>query len=385
MHILIAPDSFKGSLSAQEAAQNISAGIKQVFPGVHTVLLPMADGGEGTTDAVVAALGGRKEYRAVTGPYGKKTQAAFAVLEDGDIVLECASAIGLTLTSPQERKIMEATSYGLGELIRHALDFNPRRLYVGLGGSATNDAGAGMAEALGAVITDARGEKIASGAKGLKDAVFADTRGMDGRLKETQVYIISDVDNPLCGPLGASAVYGGQKGASEAEIALLDAHLAHFARAAGDALGKRFENEKGAGAAGGLGWALMTFTGGVMRSGIDFMLDISNFDARLREADIVFTGEGKIDAQSAYGKVLSGVGRRAKTAGKPVVAIGGIIETGAAEALKDIGVTALVSTYTTPCALEEAMRLAPERLRHAAARAAELIKIGMITEKRTHA
>jgi glycerate kinase len=241
---LIAPDSFKGSLSAKEASENIAAGIRQVFPDAVTVLLPVADGGEGTADAVLAALGGRKEQRAVTGPYGKKTQASFALLENGDAVIECASAVGLTLTRPEERMIMEATSYGLGELIRHALDYRPAHLYIGLGGSATNDAGAGMVQALGAKITDANGREIAPGAKGLKDASHVDIRGLDKRLRETQVCIISDVDNPLCGPLGASAVYGAQKGASEAEIALLDAHLAHFARIAVEAAGVYNENEK---------------------------------------------------------------------------------------------------------------------------------------------
>jgi glycerate kinase len=382
VHILIAPDSFKGSLSAKEASENIAAGIRQVFPDAVTVLLPVADGGEGTADAVLAALGGRKEQRVVTGPYGKKTQASFAVLDGGDVVIECASAVGLTLTRPEERMIMEATSFGLGELIRYALDFKPPHLYIGLGGSATNDAGAGMAQALGAKITDANGREIASGAKGLKDAAHVGLNGLDGRLRETQVCIISDVDNPLCGPLGASAVYGAQKGAAEAEIALLDAYLARFARIAGEAAGMRCEDEKGAGAAGGLGWALMAFARGTVRSGIDFMLDLLNFDARAREADIVFTGEGKIDAQSAYGKVLSGIGRRAKAAGKPVIALGGIVEPGAAEALEKMGVTALESTYTMPCELDEAMRRAPERLRLAAARAAQMIKIGMLKEKR---
>jgi len=326
LKLVIAPDSFKGSMSAIEAAQAMEDGIKRVFADSEIIKIPLADGGEGTVDAMIAATGGRKVAVVVEDPLGRQINSFLGVLGDGKTaVVEMAAASGLPLLKPEEKNPYITSTYGTGQLIKAALDLGCREIIVGIGGSATNDGGAGMAEALGAVFLDAGGNRLPRGGRNLQKLSRIDTSQMDPRIKETRVTAACDVDNPLCGVCGASAVYGPQKGATNEMIQELDAALANFAGVIKNQLGLDVAEIPGAGAAGGLGAGLMAFLNGTLRPGIQLVLSAVGFEKHLQGASAVLTGEGRIDEQTAYGKAPIGVAQAAKKYQLPVLAFCGVL------------------------------------------------------------
>ncbi|HHV56968.1 MAG TPA: glycerate kinase [Firmicutes bacterium] len=376
MRVVIAPDSFKGSLSAWEAAEAMAAGVRRLWPQAETVLVPMADGGEGTTEALVRATGGRLQEKTVTGPLGEPVRAGFGILGDGETgVIEMAAAAGLYLVPEERRDPRVTTTYGVGELIRAALDAGCRRLVVGIGGSATNDGGVGMAQALGARFTDAAGREIGRGGGSLGELAHIDLTGLDPRLKAVAVRVACDVDNPLCGPRGAAAVYGPQKGATPEMVATLDANLSHLAKVIAQDLGRSVADIPGAGAAGGLGAGLIAFLDASLMAGVEMVIQAVNLPARVAGADLVLTGEGKIDAQTAFGKTPAGVARVAKAAGLPVIAVAGGIGDDV-EPVYSCGIDALYPLTPYPLALGEAMRRGGELLALATERALRLVAVG---------
>lgn len=374
MKIVVACDSYKGSCSAVSAALCMEEGIRRVFPHAEVERIPMADGGEGTVEAVLAAAGGSLLEEEVGDPLGRPVRASCGVLKDGTAVIEMAAASGLTLLSPDERNPLKTTTYGTGELIRAVLDRGCRRIWIGIGGSATNDGGAGMAQALGARLLDKDGKDLPPGGGALGRLHRIDVSGLDRRLGRTQIAAACDVSNPLCGARGASAVYGPQKGATQEMVRILDENLAHFAGIVKEQLGRDIAEEKGAGAAGGLGAGLMLFCGAQMEPGIQTVLDMTDFDARAAGADLVITGEGQIDYQSAFGKVPVGVAGRAKKLGKiPVVAIVGNIGAGA-EKVYSHGIDTVFSIVPGAVSLEYAMENAERLIADASERVMRLVK-----------
>lgn len=316
--VLIAADKFKGSLTAVQVAEHVTAGLRSVVPGLDVAALPVADGGDGTVDAAVAAGFERRTVR-VTGPLGEPVEAVYA-LRDGTAVVEMAEASGLRHLPPGVFAPLTTTTYGTGELLRAALDAGARTIVLGVGGSATNDGGAGMLSALGARLLDAEGAPLAPGGGALTGLATADLGGLDPRLATTDVVLASDVDNPLLGPKGAAAVYGPQKGASAADVAVLDAALGRFA----EVLGATAEAEApGAGAAGGIGFGALVGLRAAFRPGIEVLLDVLGFDAALDGATLVITGEGSLDEQTLHGKAPVGVARAARARGIDVVAVCG--------------------------------------------------------------
>lgn len=372
MKIIITPDSFKGSLTALEAAEAMAAGVRRAMPEAEIVSIPLADGGEGTVDAWLRACGGHLETRMVTGPLGDPIAASFGVLADGrTAVVETAAASGLTLVPASLRNPLNTTTYGTGELIHHAKDSGVKRLIVGLGGSATNDGGAGALQALGTVFRDASGEVIPTPITGGR---VEEIRSIDGsglpKSTGLSVVIASDVDNPLTGPNGASMIFGRQKGATLEMVARLDAALARYGDLLAEWFGVDVVAAPGSGAAGGLGAAMMALFKAPARSGIDLLLDAAGFDAVVAEADLVLTGEGSIDRQTLSGKAVMGVVRRCRSAGRAkVIAIGGIVDAGAAEALKAAGVVYIAPASPASMAVDEAMARAAELVEEAAFKA----------------
>ncbi|MFF7382238.1 glycerate kinase [Streptomyces griseoluteus] len=314
--VLVAPDKFKGSLTAAEVAAHVAAGLRRAVPGVVVETLPVADGGDGTVDAALAAGFERREVK-VAGPLGHPVTAAFAVRGD-TAVLEMAEASGLRRLPAGTFAPLTASTHGSGELLRAALDSGARTVVLGVGGSATTDGGAGMLTALGARFLDERGEPVGPGGGGLADLAEADLTGLDPRLASVELILAGDVDNPLTGPHGAAAVYGPQKGASPADVALLDASLARFAAVLAPGLADR----PGAGAAGGVGYAALLL-GARFRAGIEVILDVLGFADALARADVVITGEGALDEQTLRGKAPAGVAAAARAAGKEVLAVCG--------------------------------------------------------------
>ncbi|OAS83088.1 glycerate kinase [Metabacillus litoralis] len=324
MKIVIAPDSFKESLSALEAANAIERGFKLVFPNAGYSKMPMADGGEGTVQSLVDATNGKIEERIVTGPLGEPVKAFFGLIGDGKTaVIEMAAASGLHLVPAENRNPLVTSTKGTGELISAALDFGVNHIIIGLGGSATNDGGAGMVQALGIRLLDELGNDIGFGGGALSQIVTIDLAGLDDRLKDVQIEVACDVDNPLTGPRGASAIFGPQKGATPEMIDLLDKNLSHFADVAERVLGKSFRDIEGVGAAGGLGASLLAFLNGDLKRGIQIVLDAVNFEEVVKDADLVITGEGRIDSQTIYGKTPIGVAKAAKKYGVPVIGLAG--------------------------------------------------------------
>ena len=319
MKIVFAIDSFKGSLSSIEAGKAAAEGAQRVFPDAECVVRPLADGGEGTVEALTAGLGGELRTVRVTGPAGKATGAAYGVV--GEMaVMEMAQAAGITLVSGAERNPLRTTTFGVGEMIKDAIAHGCRRFVIGIGGSATNDAGAGMLQALGFRLADGAGRDIPRGGAGLAALASIDRTGALPELRKCEFRIACDVANPLCGARGASAVFGPQKGATPEMVRELDAGLAHFAEVAGgDA------DYPGSGAAGGLGFAFREFLGGELKSGVQIVLEETRFDDAIRDADIVVTGEGRLDAQTVMGKAPSGVAQAAKRFGKKVIAFSGCV------------------------------------------------------------
>jgi glycerate kinase len=378
MKIVIAPDSFKESLSAPEAAAAIVAGFREIFPAAGYVTLPLADGGEGTTATLVAATGGRIVPLMVTAPLGEAVEAFYGLSGDGRTAfVEMAAASGLALVPPPRRNPLVTTSFGTGELIRAALAAGVERIIVGIGGSATNDGGAGMLQALGMGLLDNGGRELGYGGGELVrlDAIAAG--GLDLRLQTVAIEVACDVTNPLLGENGASAVYGPQKGATQEMVAVLDDNLARFARLLQRDLGKDVAAIPGAGAAGGMGAALLAL-GGALRPGIDIVMEAVGLEEALQNADLVITAEGRIDGQTASGKVPCGVARLAGRHGKPVIAIAGSLGMDAA-AVHSHGIAAMFSTTPRPCPLEEALAEAADNLRRTARNIAAAIAIGRQT------
>jgi glycerate kinase len=376
MNIIIAPDSFKGSLTAVAAADAIEQGIRAVAPAAELVRVPLADGGEGTLQALVDSTGGRFIQQRVMGPLREPMDAFFGILGDDTTgVVEMAAASGLALVPPERRDPRITTTYGTGQLIAAAMDRGCKKIIIAVGGSATNDGGAGMAQALGASLTDDRGAQIGPGAAELARLAKIDVSHMDERIARTQFYVATDVSNPLCGPEGASAVYGPQKGATPDMVAELDAWLAHYARIIQRDLKQDVADRPGAGAAGGLGAGLMAFLGAQPRMGIAIVLEAVDFESYLEAADLVITGEGQIDAQTAYGKTLTGVGRLARRHGVPVVALAGSVRE-EADRLAEIGIDAAVSITPGPMSEGEAMTRAGLLVQDAAERVMRLILTG---------
>ena len=369
MHIILAPDSFKGSLTALEAAQAMQAGVVRVLGDKSTFdLLPLADGGEGTLEALLAQGGTRHMVR-VEDPLSYETSAAWGILPDGAAMIEMAQASGLTLIPQAQRDALRASTYGTGQLIKAALDHGCRDLLIGIGGSATTDGGAGCLEALGARFLDADGKVLLRGGEALIDLHEIDLNHLDARLRECRIKVLCDVTNPLCGPRGAASVYGPQKGASPAQVQLLDEALAHFAEVAAAALGHDLQHTPGAGAAGGLGFGLMTFLKARLVPGIDTVLHVTHFAEKLRKADWVFTGEGSLDEQTLHGKTIAGVTAAANKAHVPVLAFGGRVQLNAAQ-LRELGVHAAYAISDASMPLEESVRQARGLLEQASARAA---------------
>lgn len=376
MKIVVAPDSYKGSLGALAVAEAIERGVRAVFPDAEIAKVPIADGGEGTVDALVVATGGRVEELEVRGPLGEPVRARWGVLGAGDTaVIEMAAASGLPLVPRERRDPRVTTTYGTGELIRAALDAGLRRIVVGLGGSATNDGGAGMARALGVRLLDAAGAELPEGGAALARLARIDVRGLDPRLAEAELIVACDVDNPLTGPRGASAVFGPQKGATPEGVRALDAALARFADIAAAATGRDVADRPGAGAAGGLGAGLLLFTPARLRPGVEIVLEATGFDALVRDADLVITGEGRTDAQTAMGKAPVGVAAAAKRHRVPVVCLSGGLGEGADEVLA-AGIDAVASAVPGPMTLEEATRHAAPMVEAAAARVCRLLRVG---------
>jgi len=330
--IILAPDSFKESLTARQVCVAMQAGLEQVFPDARYVHVPMADGGEGTVQSLVDATGGTVRRARVTGPLGGAVEAEFGILGDGETaVVEMAAASGLELVPAADRDVRRATTYGTGELISVCLDLGARRLVLGIGGSATNDGGAGMAQALGAQLLDGSGRTLPPGGAALANLARIDVSGLDPRLRDCAIEVASDVTNPLTGPTGASAVYGPQKGATPADVTELDAALEHYADIVRRDLGRSVGQVPGAGAAGGLGAGLLAFTRARIGSGIDIVIRLTGLVDHVAQADLVLTGEGRMDGQTRYGKTPFGVASVARAAGTPVIGIAGSVGEGVEE------------------------------------------------------
>lgn len=381
MKILIAPDSYKGTNSSIMVAARIEKGIRKVCPDAEIIKIPIADGGEGTVEALIAGAGGRYLKQEVVGPMGEKREATYGILENGIGVIEMAAASGLPLVPQDRRDPRAATTYGTGQLLRAAMDKGCSQIVIGIGGSATNDGGMGMAQALGVSFKDKEGRELGYGGGPLADLASIDVSGLDPRVRDTSITVACDVSNPLCGEKGASAIFGPQKGADPEMVKLLDKNLGHYAEVVRAQLGKDAANIPGAGAAGGLGYGLMVFLGAQIKSGIETVLDTVDVDRYLSDCDFVITGEGKIDEQSAFGKVPVGVAQRVKKYNLPVLAIVGDIGAGA-EAVYAYGVDSIMSTVNRAMPLSEALANSGDLLEEAAERAMRMIKIGIDITKR---
>ncbi|HXN03358.1 MAG TPA: glycerate kinase [Candidatus Acidoferrum sp.] len=375
MRIVIAPNAFKGSLSALEAATAIAEGIRIAAPDADLVLVPIADGGDGTVDALVSATEGQRRTGRVRGPLGDPVDADYGLIDAGSTaVIEMAKAAGLALVPKEKRDPRATTTYGVGELMQHAYDEGARHFVVGIGGSATNDGGAGLAQALGYHLLDETGRELPPGGLALQRLARIHVGGVHANWKQAEVDVASDVTNPLTGPSGATAVYGPQKGATPEMVAELDDALHHFAEIIRRDLGVDVERLPGAGAAGGLGAGLVAFTGARLRPGAEMVMEALHLDERLTGANLVITGEGRIDSQTArFGKGPAAVARHAKNAGIPVVAIGGSV---ADETELRLLFDALEATVVEPGSLEDAIAQARPLLVRAATRLMWLVLTG---------
>ncbi|ABU78019.1 glycerate kinase [Cronobacter sakazakii] len=370
--IVIAPDSFKESLSAMDVAKAIEAGFREIYPQAHYVCVPMADGGEGTVEAMVAATGGQIITTPVTAPLGNNVDGFFGLLGDGETaVVEMAAASGLHLVPTAQRDPRITTSYGTGELILAALERGVKAIIIGIGGSATNDGGAGMMQALGARFLDGEGRELAPGGAALTRLERLDLSALDPRLAQVSVTAACDVDNPLCGEKGASAVFGPQKGATPAMVTELDAALRRFGEQLEAATGKAIISAPGAGAAGGMGAALLGMLNAELRPGIEIVIESLGLAQAVRDADLVITGEGRLDSQSIHGKTPVGVARVAKQFQRPVVAIAGSL-TPDYQIVHEHGIDAAFSVIDRIVTLQEALDDAERNLRVTARNVAAL-------------
>ena len=365
-------------------AEALARGVRQVFPEAELVLLPVADGGEGTVRALVQASGGQTVTTRVLGPLGQPVNATWGLLGNGEIaVIEMAAASGLPLIRRDERNPMRTTTFGTGELIRHALDHGVRKLIIGIGGSATNDGGAGMARALGVRFLDESGHELPLGGGALRHLTRVDASDLDPRVRQVEVEVASDVNNPLCGPTGASHVYGPQKGADAEMVQELDEALARYAEVLKRDVGKDVRDVPGAGAAGGLGAGLMAFLDARLRSGVDIVFQAIGLEAKLEGADLVFTGEGRMDSQDAYGKGPMAVVERARRLGIPTIAVVGSTARDY-RIVYDRGLDALIGIVNRPMPLERAVAESHRLVTEAAMRACRLVRVGMTVERRLH-
>ncbi|ROM54432.1 glycerate kinase [Pseudomonas rhodesiae] len=375
MKIIIAPDSFKDSLSAAGVAQAIVEGLAQVWPDAQMIQCPMADGGEGTVDAVLAACHGELRRQTVHGPLGAPVQARWGWLADSHTaIIEMAEASGLQLLPPDQRDACRTTTFGTGELIRAALETGARRIILAIGGSATNDGGAGAMQALGVQLFDADDQPLPPGGLALAQLARISLDSLDPRVGEVRFEIAADVNNPLCGPHGASAIFGPQKGASPQQVQQLDAALGHFADHCARVLPTDVRDEPGSGAAGGLGFAAKAFLGAQFRAGVEVVADLVGLDAAVRGADLVITGEGRFDAQTLRGKTPFGVARIARQHGVPVIVIAGTLGEGY-EQMYSHGVDAAFALPSGPISLEQACSEAPRLLRERAADIARVWRV----------
>lgn len=375
MKIVIASDSYKGSNTSLKVAGLIEKGARVVFPDADVVKIPIADGGEGTVEALVSGLGGEIIQVNAEDPLNRQVSAFYGII-DGKAVLEMAAASGLPLLKENEKNPRKASTYGTGQVLAAALEAGYRDITIGIGGSATNDGGAGMAQALGYRLTDRDGGEIPRGGAALADIASVDSSGVNPLLKDAKIHVACDVDNPLLGEHGASAVYGPQKGADPQMVKELDSALRHFADVVEDWKGRPMREIPGAGAAGGLGFGLTAFCDAEIKSGIETILDLVDFTEKIDGADLVITGEGKIDGQSIRGKVPIGVAARTAPAGLPVLAIVGDIGQGAS-AVYEYGIDSIMSTVDRAMPLEDAIARSAECLEDAAERACRIIRIGM--------
>ena len=375
MRIVIATDSFKGSNSSLAAGNCMARGAAKVFPDADITVIPIGDGGEGTVDAVIQQLGGTMKHLTVTGPLGDQVEASYGTA-DATAVIEMASASGLTLVPEDRRNPLATTTYGTGELIADAIAHGCIRILVAIGGSATNDGGAGMAQALGWSFRDAEDKEIGFGGRALGGVRTIDASRVNPRLSSVSLEILSDVTNPLCGPNGASRVYGPQKGADDRMVELLDEHLFHLDYLVKEQLGLDLSGVPGSGAAGGLGFGLMAFAGGTLVPGIEAVLDVIGFSEQVKGADLVITGEGKMDGQSVQGKAPIGVAKAAKQFGIPVLAVVGDIGKDI-QAVYDHGIDSVMSIVNRPMPLSTAMAESGDLLTDAVERALRMVRMGM--------
>ncbi len=378
MNILIAPDSFKDCLSSREVAQNIEKGIRRILPEANIKILPVADGGEGTVEAMVYATGGEIIKADVHDPLMRKIKSFFGILGDKKTaVIEMAAASGIELLKENERNPWITTTYGTGELIRHALDRGCSKLVIGIGGSATTDAGVGMAQALGANFFDSKGKQIGYGGGRLHELTEIDLTKLDNRIKKSRILVACDVDNTLYGTQGAAFVYSPQKGADARMVKKLDENLHHFADKIQELLDIDIQNIKGSGAAGGLGAGLMVFLKAQLKPGFEIIKDIVKLEKEIEKSDIVITGEGRIDYQTQFGKTPYGVVQAAEKYNKPVIAIAGSLGEGIEE-LYDKGFGYIVSVTDKPMDIEYAMKNAGTLIQNATERTFRLL---LLTKK----
>ena len=375
MKIVIAPDSFKESLTALEVADAIEQGFKKFYPYVDYVKIPMADGGEGTVQSLVDALKGKVVERSVTAPLGNKIQAFFGISGDNQTaVIEMAAASGLHLVSPAQRNPLKTTSFGTGELIKAALDLGVKKIILGIGGSATNDAGAGMLQALGVQFLDANNQQIGLGGENLSLISKIDLSKLDSRLQQVEILVACDVDNPLCGEKGASAVFGPQKGATPEIVQQLDRALFHFSDIVQQDLDLNIREQAGAGAAGGMGGGLLLLPNVQLKAGVQIIIDAVNLNEQIKDADLVITGEGRMDSQTVHGKTPIGVAKAAKLFNKPVIAIVGSLKDDY-EVVYEHGIDAVFPIIRQLKSLDETLKLGRQNLISTAQNIARLYKL----------
>ena len=376
MKIVVAPQAFKGSISAVDAGQAMREGVLRVFADAEVEVTPVADGGDGTLQTLVGLTGGSVRSASVTGPLGERIEAQWGALGDGNTaMIEMARTSGLALVPRESRNPLLTTTYGLGEAIAQALDEGFRKFIIGIGGSATNDAGAGMAQALGVRLLDREGHDLPHRGDGLARLASIDVSGLDERARESTFLVACDVSNPLTGPEGASAIYGPQKGATPQMVETLDAALHRFAEVVRDDLGRDIEELPGAGAAGGLGGGFVAFLDAELRAGVNIVLDLVDMESHLERADLVITGEGCLDYQTIYKKAPIGVALMAKERGIPVVCVSGSL--GARYGLvHDHGIAAAAAITSSPMSLDESTANAAELIAAATEQAMRFIVVG---------
>ncbi|MFQ1015666.1 glycerate kinase [Avibacterium paragallinarum] len=377
MKILIAPDSFKESLTALEVAEAVEIGFSKIFPHAQYCKIPMADGGEGTVQSLVDATQGKLIQCTVTAPLGNKIDAFWGLSGDGETAfIEMAAASGLHLVPMEVRNPLKTTSFGTGELILNALNYGVKKIILGIGGSATNDAGVGMLQALGARFLNAENQSLGYGGEQLIHTAHIDLSQLDSRLARVQIEVACDVNNPLCGETGASAVFGPQKGATVQMVQQLDAALAHFAEKVQQQLGINIANQAGAGAAGGMGGGLLLLPKVRLKKGVNIVLETLHFSTQVQDADLVITGEGRMDGQSAYGKTPIGVAKTAKQFGKPVIAIVGCLREDY-EVVYEEGIDAVFPIIRQLDSLENTLRSGKENLISTAQNIARFYQLAM--------